>query len=47
MLGKWPDALQIIAVSLLFLGTSSLPVFRYLDARKQTDHDDDQKPLLK
>ena len=46
-MGTWPDLLQVVAVAFLFLGTSSLPIFRYIDARKQADDDDDQKPLLK
>lgn len=45
--GTWPDVLQLVAVGLLFAGTSSLPIFRYIEARRLADEDDDQKPLLK
>jgi len=37
--------LEIVAVVLLFLGTSSLPIIRYFDSKEKED--DDQKPLIK
>lgn len=39
-----PSSLEIGAIVLLMLGTSSLPLFRYLESIKEDD--DDQKPLI-
>ena len=39
-----PGVLEICAVVLLLLGTSSLPLFRYMDAVKEEE--EDQKPLI-
>ena len=39
-----PSAMEISAVVFLLLGTTSLPLFRYLESVKEDE--EDQKPLI-
>jgi len=39
-----PSSLEISAIVALLIGTSSLPLFRYLESQKEDE--EDQKPLI-